>query len=108
MPEPIPPPIPFYKQGAFIITLLLIPLVYMAVWIVLTSTSQTFGPDGKVTATQLAYSSDVRTLVIGACVVTLLGVIAGFWMAGSHNATPKPDPTADSEVKPNTILGVKQ
>jgi muramidase (phage lysozyme) len=69
-----PESIPFYKQPAFYITLMLMPLVYGTVYQVLTSTE---------------FTSEIRAMVVSAIISGVLGGIMGFWMGTSFSSARK-------------------
>ena len=73
---------PFWKQPAFYITLLLVPLVYLVVLIVLWPGSN--------------FSTDIKTMVVTAVVSGVLGAITGFWLASSWSSTRKDDTIANT------------
>lgn len=64
----------FWKQPAFYITLLLLPLVYGTVYQVLTAAS---------------YSDEIRIMVVTAIVSGVLSGITGFWMGTSFSSARK-------------------
>lgn len=67
---------PFYKTGAFAITLLLMPPIYWVVWVV-TRDGSPFG-------------ADIRAAVVSALVTGALAIIMNFWMGQSFKRQQVP------------------
>ena len=65
----------FWRQPAFWITLMLLPLVYGTVWRVLTGD----------------FPSEVQSMVVSAVVTGVLGGVLGFWMGTSFSSQKKTD-----------------
>lgn len=90
--EPVPtdPKEPFWKQPAFWVTLLLLPLVYIVTLLVLWPGN--------------GYTPEVKIMVITAVGVGLLTAITGFWLASSYSSGKKDDTiaTAVKAVNPPT------
>jgi muramidase (phage lysozyme) len=65
----------FWKQPAFYITILLLPLVYMVVWFVMNSESN--------------FSDEVKAMVVAAIISGLLSGITGYWLGTSFSSSRK-------------------
>ena len=66
--------IPVYKLPAFVITLLLLPLVYFVVYTVMTGTG---------------WDEQVRAMVVASVISGVLGAIVGFWLGTSLSSDKK-------------------
>jgi hypothetical protein len=75
---------PFWRQGAFIIALILTPLIYMTVYRVL------WGED---------YSEQLRTVVVTAILSGLLGALTGYFFGSMYSSTSTGKRATDLEVK---------
>lgn len=67
---------PAWRQPAFLVTLLLLPLVYLVTWQVLT------GPVD-------AFSSEVKSMVVAAIISGVLGALTGYWLGTSFSSQRK-------------------
>lgn len=73
-PEGDPPPVPFWQQGAFWVTVFMLPPVYYIVGVVMWPSNN--------------YSAEIKSIVITAGLITTIAAILGFWLAGSHGSKP--------------------
>ena len=71
---------PFWRQGAFIVALILTPLIYMTVYRVLWS------PD---------YSEQLRTVVVTAILSGLLGALTGYFFGSMYSSSTAARRTTD-------------
>lgn len=79
--------LPFYKQAAFYITMLLMPLVYIVVIMVL------YPANG--------FDSTMKTVVVTAIMTTLLATgIVGFWLSSTYSNGKKDDQIAAIAAMP--------
>jgi muramidase (phage lysozyme) len=67
----------FWKQPAFYVTVMLLPLVYMVVWFVMNSESH--------------FSDEVKAMVVAAIISGLLSGITGYWLGTSFSSSRKTD-----------------
>jgi muramidase (phage lysozyme) len=77
--------LPFWRNGAFVITVLFIPLIYLTVWWVLKAES--------------TLSDEVKAMVVASIVSGLLTGIVGFWLGTSFSSQRKTE-IAAATAKP--------
>ncbi len=77
-----PAQVPYWRNPAMIVTVLLAPLLYIVVIAV------TFNLGG---AGQDGWSDEMRSVVVTAIVTGLLGSLSGFWLGSSFGSTRKTD-----------------
>jgi hypothetical protein len=85
-PQNNPNSLPFYKQGAFVVTLLFMPIIYFIVGVVLWPANN--------------YSAELKAAVITTGLISTVAAVLSFWMAGSHGSKPNPD--VDTAALPTT------
>ena len=75
---------PFWKQGAFVVAVILVPLIYMTVYRVLWSAD---------------YSEQLRTVVVTAILSGLLGALTGYFFGSMYSTNAGATRRATDEVK---------
>ena len=92
---PVPEPhkeIPPWKQPAFIITLLLLPLVYIVAIMVLIPS--------------MGFTSDAKMMVITAVIGSgILAAILGFWLSSSYGSSQKTEAMISGRLTPTPPPG---
>jgi hypothetical protein len=79
-----PAALPFWKQGAFVVAVILVPLIYMTVYRVLWSAD---------------YSEQLRTVVVTAILSGLLGALTGYFFGSMYSSSAGATRRTTDEVK---------
>lgn len=67
---------PVWRQPAFVMSALLLPLVYLVAWMVLTGSKE-------------AFSAEVKSMVVAAIISGVLSALTGYWLGTSFSSQRK-------------------